>query len=125
MGYVGNGANRILDDLVEVGNKIGLSTTQPLADGTGFTEPSSIYGYQRYTIANGDFDPAANGMVKNKRRIRFEECTGSTWGTISYVGIFVSNALAYFAPVTTPQVVSQDQLCKFNPQAFQITVSTN
>lgn len=129
MGYTSYGANQVLATLVNNGTQIGLglSSSEPSEDGTGFVEPTGN-GYGRYTIVMSqnekDFSDPSNGSVRNRRRLRFPECTGSTWGEIGYVGLFKNNTLVYYAPVAVPKTVNQDQLCKFNPGAFEITLTT-
>lgn len=73
---------------------IGLSTTKPNHDGTGFSEPSGN-GYQRVVI-NNDTTTWANattddGIVKktNNIEIEFPISTGP-WGEILYWGIFAA-----------------------------------
>lgn len=74
--------------------EIGLSTTQPNHDGSGFTEPSGN-GYQRVVINNNKETwsnaTTDNGIIKitNHIEIEFPISTGP-WGEILYWGIFAA-----------------------------------
>lgn len=52
---------------------VGLSSTAPSEDGTGYTEPAK-YGYARAPI--GTLTAPDNGTVKNKKTISFQQSTG-------------------------------------------------
>lgn len=69
---------------------IALSKTQPLADGTGVTEPIGG-GYARISI-NADassFTSSIDGIVKNKVSLLSPEST-AVWGNIPYYGVYDS-----------------------------------
>ena len=67
----------------------GLSLVEPLADGTGFTEPPSGVGYARKLVANNTTNwPAAvllGGLAtkRNATKITFADPTG-LWGRIAW-----------------------------------------
>lgn len=69
---------------------IALSKTEPLADGTGVTEPVGG-GYTRLAINRGldDFTLSVNGIVKNKVSVVSSEST-TAWGSLPYYGIYDS-----------------------------------
>lgn len=75
---------------------LGLSTTVPNEDGSGFSEPSGG-SYGRVSIANNatSFPPAAmeNGVTVKKNGIKFTfpDPTAS-WGTIAYYGFFTTSS---------------------------------
>lgn len=105
-----NLANKILEGLggrtsmIASGIYLGLSTTAPSRNGTGFTEPPSGNGYKRVLIGTSGqstsyrMDNASAGGIKNKETIYFPEATGS-WGTCTYYLLFdaasAGNLLAY------------------------------
>lgn len=73
---------------------VGLSTTTPANDGTGFTEPSGN-AYARVTMVNNatNFPPAttADGITKkaNGTKITWPNPTGP-WGTLIQYGFFTT-----------------------------------
>lgn len=75
---------------------LGLSTTQPNDDGTGFTEPVAG-AYARKSVLNDatQFDPAitTNGITtkQNKAAITFANPTGN-WGLITHYGWFTASS---------------------------------
>lgn len=124
-------ANKILDGM---GGKtsifssaiyLGLSTTAPSRDGTGYTEPPASNGYKRTLLGMASqsstikmFDAKSGGSY-NMDTIYFPEATGS-WGTCTYYLLFDKatdgNLLAYgqlqeaITPVngTVPLIRSQE-----------------
>jgi hypothetical protein len=70
---------------------IGLSTTTPGDDGTGFTEPAALDGYARVMVANdgAEWAAAIGGEKSNTNAIVFPTATGS-WGTVSHFGVFTA-----------------------------------
>jgi len=65
---------------------VGLSTADPLDDGSGLAEPSGN-GYARVLTAAGNWNSAASGTITNLSTITFPEASGS-WGTVSHVVLF-------------------------------------
>lgn len=100
-------ANSFLD-LLTMGNPVpswktylGLSTTAPNRDGSGYTEPDASTGYGRTGLnaaALRKMEFAKLGASTNEDTIFFPEATGN-WGTITYFLIFDAekdgNLLAY------------------------------
>lgn len=64
---------------------LALSSTEPLEDGTGVTEPSTTSSYARIALAN--LADAVNGIVKNISSLVWDELT-SNQGTVSYWALF-------------------------------------
>lgn len=105
-----NLANRILEgmggrsSMIASAIYLGLSTTAPSRDGTGFTEPSGNNGYKRVLLGmNGQnssqkMGNASAGGIKNSDTVYFPEATGS-WGTCTHYLLFdhatTGNLLAY------------------------------
>lgn len=83
---------------------IGLSTTEPMADGTNVSEPSDSV-YSRVQLVNMS-DPA-DGVVTNGSAISFNESAAS-WGTITHYVICDAstggNVLMY-GPLTVSRTV--------------------
>lgn len=70
---------------------IGLSTTQPLSDGTGVTEPVGN-GYARQAIANNTTNwptiAAPTRTKVNGTSIVFPTATGTGWGTVGWFVLY-------------------------------------
>lgn len=80
---------------------VGLSTTTPLRDGTGVTEPPAAAGYARKKLT-GMSDPAL-GVTTNTDTVYFAEATGD-WGVCTYFCLFqglTGDLLAYGALPTS------------------------
>lgn len=97
-----NGANEILKILCGKSYQypyqsvyVGLSTTAPDRNGSGFTEPSAANGYTRVLLGSSSSGATATqkmdtpnlGAITNKEIIYFPEATGS-WGTCTHFLIF-------------------------------------
>jgi len=83
--------------------KLGLSTTTPLENGSGITEPTG--NYARTTIT---FDSSSNGIISNNSIINFPQAT-SNWGTIKYTFIAdQNNNLLCFSAITSQNIESGD-----------------
>ena len=71
---------------------LGLSTTAPNRDGSGYTEPAKRSGYARVSFGGAGLDAASMGgaslgAITNKTTIFFPEATAS-WGKLTYYLIF-------------------------------------
>lgn len=64
---------------------VGLSTTEPMLDGSNVSEPSLSNGYSRVLLA--DLSDPASGVVTNASIVRFPESTGS-WGKITHYVVY-------------------------------------
>lgn len=60
---------------------LGLSTTAPSRDGTGYTEPSGN-GYSRISLKDAMSNPAL-GSANNTEEVHFKAATGP-WGTCTH-----------------------------------------
>ncbi len=89
---------------------IGLSTADPLDDGSGLAEPVGN-GYARKQ--HDDWLTAANRLTKNDGVIEFAEASG-TWGLITHYAIFdavtAGNMLGHGLLPSDPTVVSGDNV---------------
>lgn len=70
---------------------VGLSTTAPNRDGSGYTEPPASAGYKRVSFGGAGIDKSSiriyNGAATNQSTIFFPEATDS-WGEVTYYLIF-------------------------------------
>ncbi|MHC4116007.1 MAG: phage tail fiber protein [Planctomycetota bacterium] len=65
---------------------VGLSTEDPLDDGSGLAEPSGN-GYARVQTSSSDWNAASDGSLDNANDITFAQATGS-WGAITHFALF-------------------------------------
>ena len=102
---------------------LGLSTTAPSSDGTGFTEPSSSAGYGRVEMTNKIMTVTE---AENEVAIMFPEAT-SSWGTVRYFGLFASEnptALPLIYGALTSQVtISANYIALFRPGNFTMSLT--
>jgi len=84
--------NKILDHIFGKGNYtpptiyVGLSTADPVDDGSGLAEPSGN-GYTRVQTSASNWNAASNGSLDNAVNITFARATGN-WGTITHFALF-------------------------------------
>ena len=111
---------------------IGLSSTAPNVDGTGFSEPATGAGYARVligTLTGGGFnvmgDPVENETA-NEQIIFFPEATGN-WGTMTHFGLFTSNDLntkpIISGALTSSVSVPTNYVALFRVGNFQLSIS--
>lgn len=131
-------ANRILDGIGGRSNMIsnaiyiGLSTTAPTRDGTGFTEPDKANGYKRTLL--GTYNQASSvkmgvptaGGIKNIDTIYFPEATGS-WGTCTHYLLFNSDKddglLLAYGPLTDAITPVNGTVPLIRVEELQMTLS--
>ena len=82
-------ASEILNGIFQKTYYIGLSTTTPTATGGNFNEPTSSTGYKRMQLSA--MGSASDGQIQNTDIIFFPESL-STWGKITYFGIFTASS---------------------------------
>ena len=102
---------------------IGLSTTEPSADGTGFTEPSSDYGYARVAITQLLGEPSG-GVVTNSYAIDFPSSTAD-WGTVTHFIIFDAledGNLLMFGELSVSRSVEVGTIVSIQAEALTLTV---
>lgn len=80
--------------------QIALSTTDPLEDGSGLSEPSGN-GYARVSVGNNStyWNVASGGQKTNKIDIVFPEATGS-WGIITHWAILDNGNFKIYGLIT-------------------------
>jgi len=108
--------NEILDHIFGKGSYtpptiyVGLSTADPLDNGSGLAEPTGN-GYARVQTTAADWNTAAGGALDNVNDITFPQATGS-WGTITHFALFDTasggNILAHGALSASKTIGSGD-----------------
>jgi hypothetical protein len=103
---------------------VGLSTADPLDNGSGLAEPTGN-GYARVQTAAGDWNSASAGALDNANAITFPEATGS-WGTITHFALFdaasAGNMLAHGA-LTTSKAIGSGDTAKFAAGDLDVTLN--
>jgi hypothetical protein len=104
---------------------IGLSTTDPLDDGSGINEPSGG-SYARVNVVNNttNWPNAAAGAKANGTAFTFPTATAS-WGTIGY--FFISDAasggnMLGHGSLTTPKTIDSGDTASFAIGDLDITL---
>lgn len=104
---------------------IGLSTTAPSVDGTGFNEPSADAGYARVELTS--LSEPTDGLVTNTLAINFDESTAS-WGTITHFVIFDDGAvdsgnLLMYGALSTPRAVEAATIMTIKENYLKLSVT--
>jgi hypothetical protein len=106
---------------------IGLSTADPLGDGSGLAEPVGN-GYARVLYNPGSTNWLRAGTspttVDNKLAITFAEASGAGWGTISHACLFT--ALSGGIPILSwaldvPKLVDALETVRFAIGTYNVT----
>lgn len=102
---------------------IGLSSTEPAADGTGVTEPTGG-GYARVQLTSLSVPDA--GAIENTASVEFEESTDD-WGTMTHYVVYDApeggNLLLYNALEKNRVVQSENQV-RFKTSALAFTLES-
>lgn len=101
---------------------VGLSTTTPVAAGTGATEPSGN-GYAR--VSGTTWATASGGATSNSAAISFAKATGS-WGTVTYVVAYDASTagnMLWFAPLGASKSIAADDTPSFATGSITVTQS--
>jgi hypothetical protein len=97
---------------------IALSTTDPLEDGSGITEPSGG-SYARKTFSG--WASAASREISNSSAIEFVEATGS-WGELTHYAIFDASSSGNFlarGAFTEPRTIVSGDTARFLTGQFK------
>ena len=128
--FTGVNANNPLGDKCY----LGLSLTEPNADGSNFTEPEYAYGYSRMILGEGEgwryhaisfAQSVGNGSyyVFNDKEIEFPQAT-ALWGTLTHFGLFSSlNATArplVWGRLSTAVTIERNHVPLFKYGAFSL-----
>jgi len=102
---------------------VGLSTADPLEDGSGLAEPTGG-GYARVATAAVDWNAALNGLIDNANDIIFPQATAS-WGTITHFALFdaatAGNMLASGA-LSAAKTINANDTAKFVAGDLDVTL---
>jgi len=108
--------NEILDHIFGKGSYtpptiyVGLSTADPLDNGSGLAEPSGN-GYARVATSGASWTISSGGSLSNASDVSFAQATGS-WGTITHFALFdaasAGNMLAHGALNQSKTITSGD-----------------
>lgn len=107
---------------------VGLSTTDPLDDGSGVTEPSGANGYSRVAVTNNpaNFPAALAGIKKNGVLLTFPQNTTADWGLLPYVFITDSalggNMLAS-GLISPPKTIQTGDVAEFAINSLIFTLN--
>lgn len=101
---------------------LGLSTTTPKSDGTGYTEPSAAAGYNRLKLEN--LTSPEDGLVVNEKDLDFDESTAN-WGMITHFIITDSATrgagnLLIYGELTTPRSVEKETIMTFKEESLSL-----
>ena len=126
-GFSNHWENKILDHLFGKGSytpptiHVGLSTADPLDDGSGMGEPGGN-GYARVETSASDWSTSSSGAISNAAVIAFPTA-GGNWGTITHFALFDSatggNMLACGA-LDQPKVIGASDTGKFDAGDLEI-----
>lgn len=103
---------------------VGLSTTPPSSDGTGWTEPASGAGYARALISS--FSEPDSGTVSNAAIISFGDATAS-WGVVTHFLIFDSSGdngnLLMYGPLSFSKTIDTGDTVQIRAGALNLSVA--
>lgn len=110
------------DPAIPASYYIGLSTTEPNAEGSNVTEPSGDAGYARVQLAN--LSEPVDGVVSNNQDVTFDEST-SSWGTITHYVIYdqlTGGNLLLYNSLTTPREVEAASIMTIKSGSLKLKV---
>jgi hypothetical protein len=99
---------------------LGLSSSDPLVDGTGIVEPSD--GYARVTTTPSDWDTPSGGVLYNASVFTFPVATGA-WTTVSYFFLsdsFSNGNLLFRGTLNTPISVDLGEKARFEIGTLEV-----
>ena len=102
---------------------VGLSTADPLDNGSGIAEPVGS-GYARVATSVGDWNSASDGTIGNADIITFPEAIDD-WGTITHFALFdaatAGNMLAH-DELKQSKPINVGDIAKFDVGDLKITL---
>jgi len=121
--------NKILDHIFGKGSYtpptiyVGLSTADPIDDGSGLAEPIGN-AYARAQTSASDWNASSNGSLDNGSDITFAQATGS-WGTITHFTLFdaatAGNMLAHGA-LSQSKSIGESDTARFEAGDLDISL---
>lgn len=103
--------------------QVGLSSTNPLADGSGITEPAAVDGYARQAIPLSTVTAtSSNGVsVFNSASITFGPVANQAWLNVGFVFLMDdANNLLAFGPMNTPRSLPVADTFALDQDAIQL-----
>lgn len=100
---------------------VGLSSTTPNMNGTGFTEPTDS-AYKRVQLTG--MSAPSNGEVSNSARLSFQESVGK-WGTMTYFGVFDASSggnLLMYGALTPKRTIDEITVMGFKPGTLKLSM---
>lgn len=100
---------------------VGLSSTAPARDGTGFTEPSDSV-YTRVGLTG--MGAPADGAVTNTAQIDFPE-SAADWGVMTHFGIFDSQTggnLLMYGVLSPSRTVEEATVMSFKAGTLELSM---
>lgn len=107
---------------------VALSSTDPLQDGSGITEPTGVGSYARVSTTPGTdwgATTVGTGQAVNLNQVTFPKCT-SDWGTMLFFAIFdasTSGNMLGSGALTTPQIIKTNNTPDFDAGSLSITTT--
>lgn len=102
---------------------VGLSTADPLDDGSGLAEPSGN-GYARVVTSASTWTAASGGALSNAGDITFPEASGS-WSTVTHFALFDAssggNMLAH-GTLSVSKTITAGDTAKFAVGDLDVTL---
>jgi len=121
--------NELLDHLFGKGSYtpptiyIALSTSDPLDDGSGISEPSGG-AYARVQTAAADWNTAASGATENANDITFPTATAS-WGTVTHFAAFdalTGGNMLFHGTLTASKTIDSGDTAKFTAGDLDVSL---
>jgi hypothetical protein len=121
--------NELLDHLFGKGSYtpptiyIALSTSDPLDDGSGISEPSGG-AYARVQTAAADWNTAASGATDNANDITFPTATAS-WGTVTHFAAFdalTGGNMLFHGTLTASKTIDSGDTPKFTAGDLDVSL---
>lgn len=107
--------------------EIALSTADPLADGSGLSEPPGTDGYSRQTLTlNPSVATIGNGVSAfNSAPIIFGPVVNNNWPTVTHVAVFDDSAnMLWHGPLNAQRTSPVGDELPFAASALQLQVAT-
>lgn len=104
---------------------IGISSTDPLADGSGINEPTGAQGYARQVLTFGAITSSqGNGSsIGNDAAITFGPVSGSEWSSIRYVFISAGANMLAYGPLNVARSLPVGDQFGFAPGSIQLKIA--
>jgi len=103
---------------------LALSSTQPVADGTGVTEPTAM-GYVRLAMTAANWAAASAGANTTAQELTFTEATGS-WGEMAFWATYdnaTTGNMLTFGTITVPKTYSSGDTPKVAIGDLDLTIN--